>query len=301
MIYTPKRIFKGIYYSLSGQKNARILGRYVLNDILSLTGYYRHPCRIIFIAALPKSGSTWLFKMLQEIPGVNQRIYQSPVILDQDGRYKNNWDDISDSMFESNPKWGHAVYKMHTRYNFDNWEIMMRHVNQVIMLRRDLRDVCVSLYFHHKYDEKHSLYNIFHSLGPSEGIDLMMKIIKAEYIPWVNGWEKAAIKYSDKILILDYKDLWNNTRKELERIITHYGIKVEKSFYDRALELKLTKKQNLKENLQNYSNKVFQFSTARKGGTGGWKEYFSEKQKDEFKNFAGQLLIDMGYERDFDW
>ena len=34
---------------------------------------------------------------------------------------------------------------------------------------------------------------------------------------------------------------------------------------------------------------------------GQWKEYFTEKHKKEFKKEAGKLLIDLGYEEDFDW
>jgi hypothetical protein len=41
--------------------------------------------------------------------------------------------------------------------------------------------------------------------------------------------------------------------------------------------------------------------TFRKGQPGDWKEYFTEKNKEQFKATAGDLLIQMGYERDFDW
>lgn len=30
-------------------------------------------------------------------------------------------------------------------------------------------------------------------------------------------------------------------------------------------------------------------------------QYFSAEHKDTFKEVAGQLLIDLGYEQDFDW
>ena len=41
--------------------------------------------------------------------------------------------------------------------------------------------------------------------------------------------------------------------------------------------------------------------TFRKGLIGEWKTHFNEKQKKEFKQVAGQLLIDLGYEKDFNW
>lgn len=41
--------------------------------------------------------------------------------------------------------------------------------------------------------------------------------------------------------------------------------------------------------------------TFREGKIGSWKKYFSEEHKKDFKRIAGQLLIDLKYEIDFNW
>jgi hypothetical protein len=41
--------------------------------------------------------------------------------------------------------------------------------------------------------------------------------------------------------------------------------------------------------------------TFRKGVTGEWKTHFNAEHKRVFKQTAGQLLIDLGYEKDFNW
>lgn len=41
--------------------------------------------------------------------------------------------------------------------------------------------------------------------------------------------------------------------------------------------------------------------TFRKGQIGSWKKHFKEHHKEQFKKVAGQLLIDLGYEKDFSW
>lgn len=41
--------------------------------------------------------------------------------------------------------------------------------------------------------------------------------------------------------------------------------------------------------------------TFREGKIGSWKKYFSENQKAAFKKVAGQLLIDLGYEKNLNW
>ncbi len=41
--------------------------------------------------------------------------------------------------------------------------------------------------------------------------------------------------------------------------------------------------------------------TFRKGKIGGWRESFTDEHKHLFKEIAGDLLIRLGYEADFDW
>lgn len=55
--------------------------------------------------------------------------------------------------------------------------------------------------------------------------------------------------------------------------------------------------------IQRIADQVFDRSapTFRKGMAGGWKERFTPEHKKAFKEVAGQMLIDLGYEKDFDW
>lgn len=41
--------------------------------------------------------------------------------------------------------------------------------------------------------------------------------------------------------------------------------------------------------------------TFNKGQIGSWKKYFTQEHKDLFKEHAGQLLINLGYENDLNW
>lgn len=42
-------------------------------------------------------------------------------------------------------------------------------------------------------------------------------------------------------------------------------------------------------------------STFRKGAIGDWSNHFTEAHKSAFKEEAGRLLVELGYERDLDW
>ncbi len=42
-------------------------------------------------------------------------------------------------------------------------------------------------------------------------------------------------------------------------------------------------------------------ATFNEGQIDGWKKYFTKEHKNAFKKYAGQLLIDLGYEKDLNW
>ena len=41
--------------------------------------------------------------------------------------------------------------------------------------------------------------------------------------------------------------------------------------------------------------------TFRSGKTGEWKQYFTNEHKKVFKAIAGDLLVQLGYEKNYDW
>ena len=41
--------------------------------------------------------------------------------------------------------------------------------------------------------------------------------------------------------------------------------------------------------------------TYRQGKAGSWRKVFTEQQKNTFKELAGHLLIELGYEQDKNW
>jgi len=63
-----------------------------------------------------------------------------------------------------------------------------------------------------------------------------------------------------------------------------------------GIEMDLNKAEEVAVELFSESTQTF-----RKGITGEWKTHFNEEHKRVFKNVAGQLLIDLGYEKDFNW
>ena len=64
-----------------------------------------------------------------------------------------------------------------------------------------------------------------------------------------------------------------------------------------ALNLKVTDKYLLRIFNESFGTG----STFRTGTTGNWKKYFSEEDKTLFKQLLGDVLIELGYEKDYNW
>ena len=41
--------------------------------------------------------------------------------------------------------------------------------------------------------------------------------------------------------------------------------------------------------------------TFNTGGIKKWEKIFNDEHKDLFKKYAGELLVELGYEKDYDW
>ena len=74
-------------------------------------------------------------------------------------------------------------------------------------------------------------------------------------------------------------------RNEIEKIAAHLGMRLTPDDIDCVIEKAFNPKS----------------PTFRKGLIGDWKSHFTPEHKDAFKRVAGQLLIDLGYEKDFEW
>jgi len=154
---------------------------------------------------------------------------------------------------------------------------------KTIFIIRDPRDRIISDLCHHPSQGVHYF---------SEHPDL--KILKARIIGRCPMEEKLLCEYfyHPNILKIRFEDLvGKKSGGSLE--------KQRQSILDIAnfINIQLSDEQvhYLCENL--YGNSA----TFRKGTIGQWKQYFDDELKEIYKKECGQLLIDLGYEKDFNW
>jgi len=161
---------------------------------------------------------------------------------------------------------------------------------------RDPRDVIVSHVFyvtemesrhvHHKYyvslpdfDARLSVSILGRSDTEVEFLDIAARF--APYLGWLDHPE---------VLGLHFEDLIHNRLEALTRTMEHLLVRAplpaSRQVILDALETSINPQRS---------------PTFRSGKTGEWKKYFKDEHKRIFKDVAGDLLIRLGYEKDYHW
>ncbi len=162
---------------------------------------------------------------------------------------------------------------------------------------RDPRDMLVSqVFFATDMQEEHGMHEYYKSLPDFDarlkvaitGIDrdgLYMVSVKQRYtgvFEWLEQKHVMCIRFEDLIEARDaaLASMLDEVEKTGYKIPTPRG---------KALAI-------LAEAIQPKKSRTF-----RSGKTGGWREHFTEEHKKLFKDVAGNLLAELGYEKNNDW
>jgi hypothetical protein len=186
-------------------------------------------------------------------------------------------------------------------------EELVRYLNKKgirrLFIYRDPRDMLISYVFYVKeIAPEHELRNYFlHVLGSDE--ERIMKLITGfhyqeenltygdltlhyqPFLPWIEDKGTLALRFEDLVSSNECKE------QTISRIADYLW---HDSTFDQYNKEVLRKR--MLENIRPSRSGTF-----RKGVSGDWKNYFTAQHKSVFKEVAGQLLIDLGYEKDMDW
>lgn len=163
---------------------------------------------------------------------------------------------------------------------------------------RDPRDVVVSHVFyvtekaakhvHHNY-YTHELTTFDERLRVSiEGrpeLDIPFPDIFSRFKPYLPWLERA------EVLLLRFEDFISDKQKTIGKVFDHAVARGFRYQGDR---------QHAVDTLASSIDPT-RSPTFRSGKVGGWREHFTPAHKVLFKQYAGDLLIKLGYEKDMDW
>jgi len=267
-------------------------------NYLSLVGYYRYPCRIIFLAGMPMSGSTWMKNLLARIPGY----YTCDTPMPRDVSYRQ---DIVDSAFSQVPKYGFTLFKTHLDPTPENLECIFNNgVEKALITYRDFRDVAVARYYRLRDYPKplHAPDFVdYRSLGKENALNHSIEIVAGEMVPWIREWFEASKRNPERFHFTKFEDLKKDTNEALQGVLDFYDIKLPKEKVEDIIEA-AKGRGDMKSNMDAARILPWGYSsTFRSGVVGGWRDELSRGQIKKCKELLGGALIELGYEKDLNW
>jgi hypothetical protein len=240
---------------------------------------------ILFIAGMPKSGTTWLAQLLEEQPGYGKRPF-----LDTDRCTERH--DVCDEVFESLRPFPGAVLKLHTEAEPHNLDVIRRHGVRTVVMFRDLRDQCVSNYFHVMADPTHRRHERYLGMSKADGLRDTAEITLTEYRDWITGWLPLPESEPERFHAVRYEDLRADPAQVVQRVLAFYDMQVTGAECEAIVESVAARTRFGLRASDLRRGK----STARKGKVGGWRDELPEDVSARFAREAGDLLAEMGYD-----
>jgi hypothetical protein len=124
---------------------------------------------------------------------------------------------------------------------------------------------------------------------------------------WAEGWRTRvgrAVKggpalFETSYVEVRYEDLLERAEEEAERLFRFLGADASAEVVNRCVEAASFEKGSGRQRGQD--DYPLRHGKYRKGIAGDWKNVFTERDREIFKEAAGDLLIELGYEKDNAW
>lgn len=258
-------------------------------------GYMRYGDRythnILFVAGMPKSGTTWLENMLGCFPGYGPLLIPESQFPE---RIKGEEFDLPEDTF-SRMKNMLVVSKMHLAWTPTNGRLLNEYKIPYVVQYRDFRDMYVSNYFYIRMTPWHFRHGDVVRMDISEFLDMCIEGHLPDYVKVVDAWRDN--RNPEHSMMLRYEDLIADTFGCMQQVRSLFDLPATDEELAKIVEdnsfasLSKGRKQG-QENAQSHF---------RKGVAGDWKNHFTDKHKDAIKAVAGDWLIKHGYEENLDW
>jgi sulfotransferase 6B1 len=161
---------------------------------------------------------------------------------------------------------------------------------------RDPRDVVVSHVFYVTAMEPDHVHNPYYTSLPDFDERLKVSILgrpdAGVEFPDIAGRFDPYMGWLDRpfVMAVHFEDLIHDRARALDQIVDHFLARVPLQTPRKALL------NALRDSIDPGKSPTF-----RAGKTGSWKEHFTAEHKRIFKEIAGDLLIRLEYETDYDW
>ena len=275
--------------------------------------------KMLIFSGNPKAGSTWLGGLITGASiEMGLKIFYGQYAIPQ---------------HHATIKNGHYDIIISQSSNYTKLQDLDRPYKCIHVIR-DPRDVCVSSYFSYKKSHEignwkalGELRNRLNHMSFDEGM-IETFVFNKYFFSTLSDWNYA----DENVLELKYEDIIQSPEHHaihmFEFLDLYHGVKSESAFFIKALfnrlmyrdkkfynKLRITQNELPLDRIKSINSKLAFNKLAsgrtkgneninshyRKGLSGDWKNYFSRRLKDNFKNMYGDLLIKLSYEKNNDW
>jgi hypothetical protein len=271
--------------------------RYYWQMMKARRGYREHgsdyPFSCLFVAGLPKSGTSWLESMLASFPGYARVMIPEAIAYERKHGGTHDFD-VPTDLFERFDR-RLAVLKLHARGADRNVQLLDEAGLPYVIMYRDLRDVAVSYFFYVKRTRWHPDHLAYHGLDVEEGLLRFGRTLLPEYVTWIRQWRSQ--RDPDRSMIVRYEDLLKDTKSVFWAVTDLYNLNAEHSEISKIVDAHRFDRMSGGRDRGNQDTSSF----LRKGVSGDWKQHFTPPVTQLFKEKAGEALVNFGYEDDATW
>ncbi len=281
----------------------------------------------IYIVGFPKSGNTWLTRLLADI-------LDAPAgsVLDHNDK-REIASDLNEALAKGTRPSGYKVIKTHFLT-----EVLMKKydpgIKRIAYIQRDFRDIVISAFFykHRKINIRESdvILSKFSNVlrrGPLGILRyyrsrwLLWKCLNSICIQWeaklkeVGSWNKHienALEFSVRnphvhMAFTTYEAMLHDAKSVALDILRKLDLEVPPDYkIELAVEMQSFKNkkkylESLPDNCAIPRGKEFNIKFMRKGVSGDWKNFFSSKMAQRLHEAVGDSLLKYGFENNPEW
>lgn len=253
----------------------------------------RYPRPVLFIAGLPKSGTTWLEKMVSSFPGYHELLI--PDVAAHEMRAGGSHDyDLPEDMFGRFENML-VLTKMHVHGSEHNVRLLHEAGVPYVVLFRDLRDVAISNFYYVRNTPWHPEHPHYRGLALTEGLKVFAERTLAAYADWVRSWD--ANRDPQRSVVLRYEQMLDGALGAIKQVAAVFELPGSDQELAQIVDRHSFKRMSGGRDRGHSADGQF----VRKGVAGDWVNHFDGPLRDLYKQKIGQFLIDYGYERDLNW
>jgi hypothetical protein len=280
-----------------GAKRLVVYPRYLHQTQACRRGFRKfgplYPQKVLFVAGLPKSGTTWLEKMLSSYPGFHDVLIPSVASYEFASGGSHDYD-LPPEIF-SRFKEMLVVTKMHVHGSPHNVRVLRAAGVRYVVLYRDLRDVAVSHIFYVRQTPWHPEHPLYAGLSVEAGLQVFADRTLLPFADWVRSWHNNAD--AEMSMLIRYEDMLANAQGVMTSVAEHFELNNSDKMISSIVTAHSFQQLSRGRTRGQMSSKSF----FRRGVSGDWMRYFTPTLKETYKRRIGTFLIEFGYEHDLSW